>query len=54
MNRFALGILLRLAGLLWLGINLYSYTTGINRKLTHFLESVRYSDFTNRSIDYLF
>jgi two-component system, NtrC family, nitrogen regulation sensor histidine kinase NtrY len=31
--------------LLWAGVNLYTYTTGINRKLTYFLESVRYSDF---------
>ena len=27
-------------------INLYQYVTGLNRKLTRFLESVRYSDFT--------
>lgn len=84
MNRFALGIALRLTGLillagvvaylgltraglladspilptlvvpllivtggllLWLASNIYTYTTGINRKLTYFLESVRYSDF---------
>ncbi|MEZ0611649.1 PAS domain-containing sensor histidine kinase [Fibrella sp. WM1] len=31
--------------LLWLGTSLYTYTTGVNRKLTYFLESVRYSDF---------
>ena len=31
--------------LLLLAINLYQYVTGLNRKLTHFLESVRYSDF---------
>jgi two-component system, NtrC family, nitrogen regulation sensor histidine kinase NtrY len=39
--------LLVVAGLLllWLTVNLYTYTTGINRKLTYFLESVRYSDF---------
>ena len=29
-----------------LSINLYQYVTGLNRKLTRFLESVRYSDFT--------
>ncbi len=27
-------------------LNLYQYVTGLNRKLTRFLESVRYSDFT--------
>lgn len=31
--------------LLAVGVNLYRYTTGMNRKLTRFLESVRYSDF---------
>jgi len=31
--------------LLVAGVNLYRYTTGMNRKLTRFLESVRYSDF---------
>ena len=31
--------------LLIVAVNLYRYVTGINRKLTHFLESVRYSDF---------
>ena len=30
---------------LTLSINLYRYTTGMNRKLTRFMESVRYSDF---------
>ncbi|GAB3758385.1 sensor histidine kinase [Spirosoma pomorum] len=36
-----------LAGLLsWQTINLYGYVTGLNRKLTQFLESIRYSDFT--------
>ena len=29
-----------------LSVNLYQYVTGLNRKLTRFLESVRYSDFT--------
>lgn len=29
-----------------LSLNLYGYVTGLNRKLTRFLESVRYSDFT--------
>ena len=29
-----------------LSISLYRYVTGLNRKLTRFLESVRYSDFT--------
>lgn len=47
---------LRPANLFWLipllvlqislSINLYRYVTGLNRKLTRFLESVRYSDFT--------
>lgn len=32
-------------GLLLLVSNLYRYTTGLNRKLMRFLESVRYSDF---------
>ncbi|RYC68917.1 sensor histidine kinase [Spirosoma sordidisoli] len=72
MNRFALGIGWRIAGIVvftgtivtlywqqansfWLtlllipafvlAVNLYHYTTGLNRKLTRFLESVRYSDF---------
>ncbi|MBO0952401.1 sensor histidine kinase [Fibrella forsythiae] len=31
--------------LLMAAVNLYQYVTGINRKLTYFLESVRYSDF---------
>ncbi|GAB3489606.1 sensor histidine kinase [Spirosoma knui] len=31
--------------LLLLTLNLYQYVTGLNRKLTRFLESVRYSDF---------
>ncbi|MEZ0483576.1 sensor histidine kinase [Fibrella aquatica] len=31
--------------LLMVAVNLYQYVTGINRKLTYFLESVRYSDF---------
>ncbi|GAB3729819.1 sensor histidine kinase [Spirosoma lituiforme] len=30
---------------LFLTVNLYRYVTGLNRKLTRFLESVRYSDF---------
>ncbi|MFD2935881.1 sensor histidine kinase [Spirosoma flavum] len=30
---------------IFLSINLYQYVTGLNRKLTRFLESVRYSDF---------
>ncbi|QKZ12850.1 sensor histidine kinase [Spirosoma sp. KUDC1026] len=35
------------AGLLaWQAANLYTYVTGLNRKLTQFLESIRYSDFT--------
>ena len=39
--------LLIVAGLalLMVAVNLYRYVTGVNRKLTHFLESVRYSDF---------
>ncbi len=37
---FPLGI-----ALLTLSVNLYQYITGLNRKLTRFLESVRYSDF---------
>ena len=72
MNRFALGIGWRIAGIiglssaityLWLReinglllfplavllasliINLYRFVTSLNRKLTRFLESVRYSDF---------
>jgi two-component system nitrogen regulation sensor histidine kinase NtrY len=32
--------------ILILSVNLYQYVTGLNRKLTRFLESVRYSDFT--------
>lgn len=32
-------------GLLTLSVGLYQYVTGLNRKLTRFLESVRYSDF---------
>ncbi|WP_080236480.1 sensor histidine kinase [Spirosoma rigui] len=32
--------------ILVLSVNLYQYVTGLNRKLTRFLESVRYSDFT--------
>jgi nitrogen fixation/metabolism regulation signal transduction histidine kinase len=36
-----------LGGLLtWQTANLYAYVTGLNRKLTQFLESIRYSDFT--------
>ncbi|ARK11431.1 sensor histidine kinase [Fibrivirga algicola] len=31
--------------LLMVAVNLYQYVTGVNRKLTYFLESVRYSDF---------
>jgi two-component system, NtrC family, nitrogen regulation sensor histidine kinase NtrY len=39
--------ILLLAGLLiWQTANLYAYVTGLNRKLTQFLESIRYSDFT--------
>ena len=34
-----------LVGLGAMTINLYRYTTGMNRKLTRFMESVRYSDF---------
>ncbi len=43
-NLFWLAILLILIGVL--SQNLYQYVTGLNRKLTRFLESVRYSDFT--------
>ena len=49
-------LFVRQANLLWLlplfilqcslSVNLYRYVTGLNRKLTRFLESVRYSDFT--------
>ncbi len=36
-----------LAALAWQSISLYRYLTGVNRKLTRFLESVQYADFTS-------
>ncbi len=39
-------LVLPLLGIVLLFVNLYRYVTGLNRKLTSFLESVRYSDFT--------
>ncbi|MBC3786155.1 sensor histidine kinase [Spirosoma utsteinense] len=43
-NKLWLVVALIVTGVL--SLNLYQYVTGLNRKLTRFLESVRYSDFT--------
>ena len=40
-------LIVGLIALGWQSVNLYQYLTGINRKLTRFLESVQYADFTS-------